>query len=99
MFIAVMFSAVIRDFPNTPDIVVVNEVLKNILIMEVGCCFDSYMDLCYSEKMLKYQPLVNALKVCGYNTKLVVLIYGSLGHVHKLCVRGLQIAGLSKKNS
>lgn len=34
----------------------------------------------------------------GCNTELVVLMYGSL-HIHSLCVRGLQIAGRSKKDS
>lgn len=81
-------STVIRDSPNTPDIVVVDDVSKNILILEIGCCFDLYMDMCFSEKILKYQPLTNALTLCGYNTKLIVLIYGILGHVHRLCVRG-----------
>ena len=42
-------------------------------------------------KMLKYQPLIHALTVGGYSTKIVGLTYGSLGHVHRLCVRGLQI--------
>ena len=92
-------ESVLKDSPNTPDIVVVDDLLKTIVILEVGCCFDMYMDLCFSEKMLKYQPLTHALTVGGYSTKLVVLIYGSLGHVHRLCVRGLQIAGLNKKNS
>lgn len=91
--------SVLREYPNTPDIVVIDELSKNILILEVGCCFDLYMDLCFSEKMLKYQSLTNALAVCGYRIKLIILIFGSLGHVHRLCVRGLQIAGLSKKTS
>ena len=90
---------VLRDSPNTPDIAVVDDLLKTIVILEVGCCFDLYMDLCFSEKMLKYQPLIHALTIGGYSTKLVGLIYGSLGHVHRLCVRGLQIAGLNKKIS
>ncbi|ROL54696.1 Endothelin-converting enzyme-like 1 [Anabarilius grahami] len=91
--------SVLREYPNTPDIVVIDELSKNILILEVGCCFDLYVDLCFSEKMLKYQALSNALAVCGYRTKLIILIFGSLGYVHRLCVRGLQIAGLSKKTS
>jgi len=84
---------------QNPHIVVVNELSKNVLILEVGCCFDTNMDLCFSENMLKYQSLTNALAVCGHSTKLILLIFGSLGHVHRLCVRGWQIAALSKKTS
>jgi hypothetical protein len=92
---------VLRDSPNTPDIVVVDNLLKTIVFLEVGCCFDLYMDLCFSEKKLKqaYQPLIHALTVGGYSTNLVGLIYCSLGHVHRHCVRGMQIAGLNKKIS
>ena len=35
----------------------------------------------------------------GYRCKLLVFIFGSLGHVHKLVVRGLQMAGLSKRRA
>ena len=41
---------VLRGSPNTPDIVVVDDLLKTIVILEVGCCFDTCMDLCFSEK-------------------------------------------------
>jgi hypothetical protein len=69
------------------------------VILEVVCCFDMHMDLCFSDLFLKYQPLINALTVGGYSTTLVVLNYGSLRHVHRLCFRGLQIAGHNKINS
>ena len=39
---------VLKDSPNTPDIVV-DDLLKTIVILEVCCCFDMYMDLCFSE--------------------------------------------------
>ena len=42
---------------------------------------------------------VHALTESGYKTSMGALIYGSLGHVHKLCVRGLQIAGLNKSKA
>ena len=53
------------------------------MILEVACCFDMSMDLCFSEEMFKYQPLVQAVTVGGYSTELVV----RLGHVRRLCVR------------
>ena len=50
--------------------------------------------------LITVHGLEHALTVGGYSTKLVGLIYGSLGHVHRLCVRELQIAELNnKKNS
>jgi len=50
-----------KNLPNTPDIVIVNEVMKSVCMFEVACCFDLYMDLCYYSKLLKYQPLVDLI--------------------------------------
>src|SRR4029434_4971825 len=33
---------------------------------------------------------------CGFKSELIVLVYGRPGQAHKLCVCGLQIAGLIK---
>ena len=63
--------------------------------MEMGCSFDGYMEQAFAEKLLKYKPLVVRLDSLGCSCKLVVPIFGSLGHVHRLAVRGLQIAGLT----
>ena len=87
---------VIKSSPNTPDVVMINETTRTVIILEIGCSFDSYMDICFSSKILKYQPLAEAIGVSGYNCKTIALIFGSLGHVHKMCVRGLQLAGLTK---
>ena len=89
---------VLRDSPNTADIVV-DDLLKTIVILEVGCCVTCICTCVSPIFFVEYQPLIHALTVGGYSTKLVVLIYGSLGHVRRLCARGLQIAGLNKKNS
>lgn len=85
-----------KNIPNTPDIVMVNTSDNSVLIIEVACCFDFYMDTCYYSKLLKYQPLQERILQLGYQCKLIVLIFGSLGHIHKNVVRGLQIAGLQK---
>src|SRR4029434_6042593 len=37
--------------------------------------------------------------VCVYSCTVIALISGSLGHVHRMCVRGLQICGLSRKRA
>lgn len=58
-----------KNIPNTPDIVIVNKVMKSVCIFEVGCCFDLYMDTCYYSKLLKYQPLVDLIYQLGYNCK------------------------------
>lgn len=97
-----MFS-LCRDDPvfsdisaNTPDVVVVDEDNREVLILEVGCTFDHSLEEAFTTKMLKYQLLEQTISQLGYNCKLLVFIFGSLGHVHKLVVRGLQMAGLPK---
>ena len=89
----------IKHIPNTPDLVSIDEKNKAITIIEIGCSYDAYMDTCYASKLLKYQPLSNVLTNYGYSCTVIALIFGSLGHVHRMCVRGLQICGLSKKRA
>ena len=62
--------------------------------MEVACTFDSSMEEAFMTKTIKYQPLISEL---GYQSRLLVLIFGSLGHTHRLVVRGLQQLGMQKK--
>lgn len=73
--------------------------MKSVCIFEVGCCFDLYMDTCYYSKLLKYQPLVDLIQQLGYNCKLIILVFGSLGHVHKNVIRGMQLGGAARKGS
>ena len=84
---------------NTPDVVVVDESSREVLILEVGCTFDHSLEEAFLTKLLKYQQLKLTISQLGYRCELVVLIFGSLGHVHKLVVRGLQIAGLTKRKA
>ena len=86
----------LHEIPNAPDIVFINETDKSVIIIEVGCSYDLYMDICFTTKMMKYQPLVECVKSLGYTCQLIVLVFGSLGHVHKLVLRGLQLGGLHK---
>lgn len=39
---------------------------KEVLISEVGCSFDSYMEQAFAHKLLKYQPCVSHLNSLGY---------------------------------
>ena len=81
---------------NTPDVVVIDEESKEVTILEVGCTFDFSLEEAFLAKTLKYQPLKNEIENLGYNCKLLVFIFGSLGHVHRLVIRGLQMAGIPK---
>ena len=68
-------------------------------MVEVGCVFDLYMDQAFQEKYLKYQPLLQIITTFGYTCRYSVLIFGSLGHVHKCTTRGLRIAGMARKKT
>ena len=81
---------------NTPDVVVVDEDSREVTILEVGCTFDHSLEEAFLTKVLKYQRLKDVITQMGYECKLLVFIFGSLGNVHKSVVRGLQIAGLPK---
>ena len=84
---------------NTPDAAIVNENHREVFILEVGCTFDHSLEEAFSTKILKYQQLEQAISQLGYRCKLLVFIFGSLGHVHKFVVRCLQMAGLSKRRA
>ena len=87
---------VFSNIPNTPDIVYVDTNLKQVLMLEIGCVFDLYMDQAFQEKYMKYQPLLETITSLGYTCRYSVLIFGSLGHIFKCTMRGLQIAGLTR---
>uniref|UniRef100_A0A668ATD0 ER lipid raft associated 2 n=1 Tax=Myripristis murdjan TaxID=586833 RepID=A0A668ATD0_9TELE len=50
-------------------------------------------------KVIKYQLLINTISELGYRCRLLVFIFGSLGHVHRLVVRGLCLLGMPKKKA
>ena len=74
----------------------INEDSREVVLLEVGCTFDSNLEAAFVTKQLKYQPLVQASLHLGYKCQLIVLIFGSLGHVHRLVVRGLRMIGMTK---
>ena len=90
---------ILSNIPNTPDIVLIQETIKSVTILEIGCSFDLYMDICFTSKLVKYQPLVECITSLGYHCQLIVLVFGSLGHVHRLAVRGLQNGGMQKADA
>ena len=84
---------------NTPDVCFVDTRHKEVLMVEVGCVFDLYMGQAFQEKYLQYQPLLQIITTFGYTCRYSVLIFGSLGHVHKCTTRGLRIAGMARKKA
>ena len=84
---------------NTPDVVVVNEEISEVFIVEVACTFDYSMEEAFMTKIIKYQPLLNIISELGYQRRILVFIFGSLGHTHRLVVRGLQQLGMPKKRA
>ena len=54
------------------------------------------MEDSYLSKTVKYQSLISTIENLGYRCQLIVLVFGSLGHVHRLVIWGLCIGGLFK---
>ena len=58
-----------------------------------------YMEITFTDKIIKYQPILEILRDLGYQRKLIVFIFGSLGHVHNRVYSGLRLAGLSSRKA
>ena len=86
---------VFANIPNTPDVVFVDNSHREVLILEVGCVFDLYMHSTTNSLSINLY-LITSL---GYRCRFSVLIFGSLGHVHKLTMTGLTIAGMRKSGA
>lgn len=71
-----------------PDIVCVQG--NTCIIVEVTVCYDIYMSLAYENKISIYTPLVDIMINRGYNTRLMVVCFGSLGTVHKSIFNSLK---------
>ena len=84
---------------NTPDIVVVDEESREVSVLEVACTFDHSLEEAFMTKVIKYQPLLHNITELGYRCRLFVFIFGSLGHTHRLVVRGFQQLGMPKKEA
>ena len=79
----------LADIVNTkPDIICVQG--NTCILVEVTVCYDIYMSLAYESKISIYTPLVNIMVSRGYDTKLFVVCFGSLGTVHKSIFNSLR---------
>ena len=110
--IATEFCTVLQDqrvhFPgfssanvvhNRPDITFIDHSNSSAFIVEVALPYDSFIDTCYQQKFNKYMPLCLALSEAGFSTKIIVLVLGSLGHVHRRFISGLKLLGISSQQS
>ena len=92
-----LFNAETFNIPhNKPDIAIINDSAKHAYIIEISNPFDAFINECYDLKFSKYTPLCNSIQNIDYRCTVIVLIIGCLGLVHKRCVKGLQILGMSK---
>ena len=77
-----------------PDLFLIDYALKKCFIIEISVPFDTFINDCYEGKFQKYVPLFELLALSGYDAKIIVLIVGSLGHVHKRFTSGLKMLGI-----
>ena len=82
-----------------PDVLVLDDRNKIAFIIEVSHPIDAFFDSCYNTKFEKYMPLSMEITKAGYKCKVVTLIIGSLGYVHKRFVPGLKLLGLNQVRS
>ncbi len=68
-----------------------------MFVPEIACTFDSSMEEAFMTKVIKYQPLLNVISEIGYRGRLLVFMFGSLGHTHRLVVRALQQPEMPKR--
>jgi hypothetical protein len=84
---------------NKPDLCMIDHANSKAFIVELACPYDPFIDMCYQTKFDKYMPLCLLLNTAGFHTKIIVLIIGSLGNVHRRFVPGLQQLGISKREA
>ena len=91
MYVCMYGSDVERfEFPHTkPDIVVVDNGNRTVIINEISTPYDCHMHECFKTKYEKYTPLAQAIGTLGYDVQTVVLLVGSMGSVHNKFVSGL----------
>jgi len=82
-----------------PDMCVIDKTNKTCLIVEVAVPFDAFVSDCYWNKFQKYLPLCQSISDLGFRCKIVVLIVGSLGIVHRCFVSGLRLVGLPARQA
>ena len=82
-----------------PDLCVIDHTNSKAFIIEVSNPYDAFLQQCFNQKFQKYLPLSFALTDAGFETKIVVIVIGSLGTVHNKVVTGFRMLGLSTRHS
>jgi hypothetical protein len=77
-----------------PDITLINRIDHEVFIIEVAVPFDAHIDVCYATKFEKYMPLCLEINSIVFFCRIVVFVFGSLGHVHSKVVPGMKILGI-----
>ena len=86
--------------PHTrPDIVCIDKKSRTATIIEVAVPFDAHIEKTYEHKFDKYYPLSLEINQLDYSTRIIILIIGSLGNVHKRFISGLKLLNLSNKDA
>ena len=78
---------------------VINREQATCELVEISVPFDAFLNECYMSKFNKYMPLCQRICDLGYRCKVVVLVVGSLGCVHKRYVSGLKQIGLQTRHA
>ena len=81
------FSEIIH---RRPDIVVIDMINKTCVIVEVTVCYDLYFVQAFNAKKVRYTPLCDILTSNGFDVKLIVLCFGSLGSIKNDVWSGLR---------
>ena len=79
-----------------PDIVILDETSRVIVIAEVTVCFDLYFEYSFPAKCDRYQDLCDFLLAKGWKTSLKVLCFGALGCIKKDVYGSLRNIGFGK---
>ena len=83
-----------------PDLLILDKELNQAYIVEISSPYDAFVDQCYHTKFAYYQPLCELLSLdTTYSCKIIVIIIGSTGCVHKNVVPGLKILGFNTSRS
>ena len=87
-------------FIENRTLLILDDQLKRAYIVEVSSPYDAFVDQCYNTKFMYYSPLCELINLdTTYSCKIVIIIIGSTGCVHKNVVPGLKILGFDTRRS
>ena len=81
-----------------PDIIITDFVKKKCVLIEITVCYDLYFDQAFAEKNRRYTPVCDILSANGFDVKLIVLCFGSLGSIKSDVWSGLRFFNPTKES-